>query len=99
MLLPFMLRRNCGHAAAANHPATFPTPPSSLMDIQEIRSIVELMHEHGLTLLDLSHKDFHLKLKKGPDLDDLRGLLASLPTAAPVAVPPQASARPRRPAA
>jgi acetyl-CoA carboxylase biotin carboxyl carrier protein len=55
------------------------------MDIQEIRSIVELMHEHGLTLLDLSHKDFHLKLKKGPDLDDLRGLLASLPTAAPVA--------------
>ena len=56
------------------------------MDIQEIRRIVELMNEHGLTLLDLSHKDFHLKLKKGPDLDDLRGLLASLP-AVPAAAP------------
>ena len=56
------------------------------MDIQEIRSIVELMNEHGLTLLDLSHKDFHLKLKKGPDLDDLRGLLATLP-AVPAAAP------------
>lgn len=79
------------------------------MDIQEIRRIVELMHEHGLTLLDLSHKDFHLKLKKGPDLDDLRGLLASLPVPgpaaapAPVAVPgvpgPAAPAAPSAPAA
>lgn len=55
------------------------------MDLQEIRRIVELMNEHGLTLFDLSKKDFHLKLKKGPDLDDMRGLLASLP-AAPAAV-------------
>ena len=64
------------------------------MDIQEIRNIVELMNEHGLTLLDLSHNDFHLKLKKGPDLDDLRGLFASLPTLsaaapAPLASPPE----------
>lgn len=59
------------------------------MDIQEIRRIVELMNEHGLTLLDLSHKDFHLKLKKGPDLDDLRGLFANLP-----AVPPAVSTTP-----
>ena len=56
------------------------------MDIQEIRKIVELMNEHGLTHFDLTKKDFHLKLKKGADLDDLRGLLASLPTA-PAAVP------------
>ena len=62
------------------------------MDIQEIRRIVELMNEHGLTLLDLSHKDFHLKLKKGPDLDDLRGLLASLPVAPAAAIAPPASA-------
>ena len=61
------------------------------MDIQEIRSIVELMNEHGLTLLDLSQKDFHLKLKKGPDLDDLRGLLASLPTVAAAAAPAPAA--------
>lgn len=58
------------------------------MDLQEIRRIVELMNEHGLTHFDLSKKDFHLKLKKGPDLDELGGLLASLPSAqssAPVA--------------
>ena len=56
------------------------------MDLQEIRRIVELMNEHGLTLFDLSKKDFHIKLKKGPDLEDLRGLLASLPTV-PAAAP------------
>ena len=53
------------------------------MDLQEIRRIVELMNEHGLTHFDLTKKDFHLKLKKGADLDDLRGLLSSLPAAAP----------------
>ena len=58
------------------------------MDLQEIRKIVELMNEHGLTHFDLTKKDFHLKLKKGADLDDLRGLLASLPAAAPVAAAP-----------
>ncbi len=60
------------------------------MDLQEIRKIVELMNEHGLTLFDISRKDFHLKLKKGADLDELRGVLAALPAgmaAAPVAAP------------
>ena len=55
------------------------------MDLQEIRRIVELMNEHDLTLFDLSKKDFHLKLKKGPDMDDLRGALANLAPAAPAA--------------
>jgi len=64
------------------------------VDLQEIRRIVELMNEHGLTLFDLTKKDFHLKLKKGPDVDELRSLLASLPSApaatttAPAAVAP-----------
>jgi acetyl-CoA carboxylase biotin carboxyl carrier protein len=53
------------------------------VELQEIRKIVELMNEHGLTHFDLTKKDFHLKLKKGADLDDLRSLLASLPAAAP----------------
>ena len=53
------------------------------MELQEIRRIVELMNEHGLTLFDLTKKDFHLKLKKGADFDDLRGLLAALPAGAP----------------
>ena len=39
------------------------------------------MNEHGLTHFDLSKKDFHLKLKKGPDLDELGALFASLPSA------------------
>jgi acetyl-CoA carboxylase biotin carboxyl carrier protein len=63
------------------------------VDLQEIRRIVELMNEHGLTHFDLTKKDFHLKLKKGPDFDDIRGLLASLPTA-PAAAPVQAAAAP-----
>jgi acetyl-CoA carboxylase biotin carboxyl carrier protein len=67
------------------------------VELQEIRRIVELMNEHGLTLFDLTKKDFHLKLKKGADVDDLRGLLASLPAApsaapAPVAAAPAAAA-------
>ncbi len=67
----------------------------STVDLQEIRRIVELMNEHGLTHFDLTKKDFHLKLKKGADLDDLRGLLASLPAAAPVpAAAPAAAAAP-----
>jgi acetyl-CoA carboxylase biotin carboxyl carrier protein len=57
------------------------------VDLQEIRRIVELMNEHGLTHFDLTKKDFHLKLKKGADLDDLRGLLASLPAAAAAPAP------------
>ncbi|HSP41997.1 MAG TPA: acetyl-CoA carboxylase biotin carboxyl carrier protein, partial [Luteolibacter sp.] len=52
----------------------------------------ELMNEHGLTTFDLTKKDFHLKLKKGTDADDLRTLLANLP--APVAALPAAAASP-----
>lgn len=61
------------------------TQPALIVDLQEIRRIVELMNEHGLTCFDLSKKDFHLKLKKGVDADDLRAVLASLPAAAPAA--------------
>jgi len=65
------------------------------VDLQEIRRIVELMNEHGLTLFDLTKKDVHLKLKKGPDLEDLRGLFASLPVApAPAAAPAAAAPLP-----
>ena len=72
------------------------------MELQEIRRIVELMNEHGLTHFDLTKGDFHLKLKKGADLDDLRGLLSALPAAqAPVAARPApvAAAAPAAPVA
>lgn len=68
------------------------------MDLQEIRRIVELMNDHGLTHFHLSKKDFDLKLKKGADADDLKNLLASLPApaaaplGAPAAAAPAASA-------
>jgi len=64
------------------------------VDLQEIRRIVELMNEHGLTLFDLSKNDFHLKLKKGPDLEDLRGLFASMPAAPAAAAAAPAVAAP-----
>ena len=67
------------------------------MDLQEIRRIVELMNDHGLTHFHLSKKDFDLKLKKGADADDLKNLLASLPApaAAPLGAPaPAAPAAP-----
>ena len=41
------------------------------------------MNEHGLTLFDLTKKDFHLKLKKGADMEEIGALLASMPSAAP----------------
>jgi acetyl-CoA carboxylase biotin carboxyl carrier protein len=70
------------------------------VELQEIRRIVELMNEHGLTHFDLTKKDFHLKLKKGADLDDLRGLLSALPSAqAPAAISAPAVASPAAAAA
>ena len=69
------------------------------MDLQEIRKIVELMNEHGLTLFDLTKKDFHLKLKKGPDVEELGALLASMPSAAPQYAPAPAPAAAAAPAA
>jgi oxaloacetate decarboxylase alpha subunit/acetyl-CoA carboxylase biotin carboxyl carrier protein len=66
------------------------------VDLQEIRRIVELMNEHGLTHFDLSKKDFHLKLKKGPDLDELGDLFSKMPSAAaaPAAAPAAAVSAP-----
>jgi acetyl-CoA carboxylase biotin carboxyl carrier protein len=69
------------------------------VELQEIRRIVELMNEHGLTHFDLTKKDFHLKLKKGADFDDLRGLLAAMPTQAPAYAPAPAAPAAAAPAA
>lgn len=57
------------------------------MDLKEIRKIVELMNEHGLTVFDMSKEGFHLKLRKGPDLDALRGMMAAAPAAPAYAAP------------
>jgi acetyl-CoA carboxylase biotin carboxyl carrier protein len=59
------------------------------VNLDEIRRIVELMNEHDLTHFHLETEDFNLKLKKGPDLESVKGLLGSM--AAPVAAAPVAS--------
>lgn len=67
------------------------------MDLQEIRKIVELMNEHGLTMFDMTKKDFHLTLKKGADAEELRTILSSMPTqmmAAPAPAPAAVAAAP-----
>ena len=58
------------------------------MDLSEIRKIVKLMDDHGLSLFQFEKEDFNLKLKKGSDLEDLQRAMA----AAPVAAAPVASA-------
>jgi acetyl-CoA carboxylase biotin carboxyl carrier protein len=68
------------------------------VDLQEIRRIVELMNEHGLTHFDLTKKDFHLKLKKGPDFEELRGLMSAIPAAAPAQSAAPSAALPAAPA-
>lgn len=64
------------------------------MDLKEIRKIVELMNEHGLTHFDMSKDGFHLKLKKGQDLDSLKEILSLMPAAAPAAPAPAIAAGP-----
>ena len=77
----------CGHELRPVGPPPVHSTLNLLftVELQEIRRIVELMNEHGLTHFDLTKGDFHLKLKKGADLDDLRGLLSALPAAASAA--------------
>lgn len=68
------------------------------MDLKDIRQIVKLMDEHGLSLFQLEQEGFALKLKKGIDGSDLTQALSSLPAAPQLApqafvnVQPQAQA-------
>ena len=58
------------------------------MELDQIRKIVELMQEHELSYFDMTTADgVHLRLKKGADIDAIRGALsaASFAQAAPVA--------------
>lgn len=74
------------------------------MDLNEIRKIVKLMDEHGLSQFQFEKEDVKLKLKKESDFEEIQRLLASLPTVgsapapsvspAPVAVPAQSIATP-----
>lgn len=61
------------------------------MDLTEIRKIMKLMDEHGLSQFQYEKEDFNLKLKKGTDLEEIQKLIASVPSSgghipAPVSV-------------
>ena len=61
------------------------------MDLTEIKKIVKLMDDHGLSQFQYEKEDFNLKLKKGVDIDEIQSLLGSLGSApapvAPIAAP------------
>jgi len=69
------------------------------VDLKQIRQIVELMNEHGLSLFHLEKKDFNIKLKKGTDLEALQDLMSRMPAAAPAAAAPVGVAASAAPAA
>ena len=68
------------------------------MDLTEIKKIVKLMDDHGLSQFQFEKEDFNLKLKKGVDIDEVQRLLGSLGSspapAAPIAAPVPAAAAP-----
>jgi acetyl-CoA carboxylase biotin carboxyl carrier protein len=68
------------------------------VDLTEIKKIVKLMDDHGLSQFQYEKEDFNLKLKKGVDIDEIQSLLGSLGSApapvAPLAAPAQAPAAP-----
>jgi acetyl-CoA carboxylase biotin carboxyl carrier protein len=67
------------------------------VELDQIRKIVELMQEHELSYFDMTTADgVHLRLKKGADIDAIRGALsaASFAQAAPVAPASSTAAAP-----
>lgn len=59
------------------------------MDLKEIRNIVELMNEHGLSYFHLEEEGVNVKLKKGLDAEAIQAALGGMQAhAAPVAAAP-----------
>ena len=73
-----------------------PSPKESLLDLQEIRQIVDLMAQNELSYFNLEVGSFKIKLRRGSDMEAARDLLSSMPVAAapviPLAAAPQAAA-------
>ena len=53
------------------------------MDLKEIRKIVELMNEHGLSYFHLEEEGVNVKLKKGLDAEAIQTALAGMQMNAP----------------
>ncbi|MCC6882450.1 MAG: acetyl-CoA carboxylase biotin carboxyl carrier protein [Verrucomicrobiales bacterium] len=50
------------------------------MDIDEIKKILELMDEHGLSYFQLDQDGAKLELKKGPDMESIRSFMSAAPS-------------------
>ena len=68
------------------------------MDLKEIRKIVELMNEHGLSYFHLEEEGVNVKLKKGLDAEAIQTALAGMQMSAPAAMAPAALPAPAAPA-
>ena len=89
--------------------SNFPSPKESLLDLQEIRQIVDLMAQNELSYFNLEVGSFKIKLRRGSDLEAARDLLSAMPVAtavapsaapapAPAPAPPENGNGPRDPA-
>jgi acetyl-CoA carboxylase biotin carboxyl carrier protein len=65
-----------------------PSPKESLLDLQEIRQIVDLMAQNELSYFNLKVGSFKIKLRRGSDLDAAKDLLSAMPVANSVATVP-----------
>ena len=75
-------------------PLLFSPTTNITVELDQIRKIVELMQEHELSYFDMTTADgVHLRLKKGADLDALRGALSAA-SFAPAPVAPVAASAP-----
>ncbi|MDP0491685.1 MAG: acetyl-CoA carboxylase biotin carboxyl carrier protein [Verrucomicrobiota bacterium JB023] len=70
------------------------------MELKEIRKIVELMNEHGLSYFHLEQEGVNVKLKKGLDAEAIRDAFGSMPqySAGPAPAPAPAASAPAAPA-
>jgi len=48
------------------------------VDLKDIRKLVELMDEHGLSHFRLEKEEFELELKKGTDVEAAKSLLSAM---------------------
>jgi len=68
------------------------------VELNDIRQVVELMDEHGLSFFKLEQEGVNLEMKKGGDIESVKELLASMPSVAaapaPIAAAPVAAAAP-----
>lgn len=68
-----------------------PSPKESLLDLQEIRQIVDLMAQNELSYFNLKVGSFKIKLRRGSDLEAAKDLLSAMPVATTVAAQPSAA--------